>query len=173
MLDPLDPGDPELVNLSDRYLSPESGAGIYYHDKQFHIGLSVNELLQVENPYFKETISNTRDFFFQTGYKFYLQRFELEPSIFVAQINNRPVYMYNQVKLYYLNYNWISIGYKTTNSAIVSAGVRARRMFVAYSYEVNISRLQTHFGGSHEIMLGINIGLFEPEGIKKTVKVKR
>lgn len=174
LLAPLDPGDPELNNLSDNYLLPESGFGMYYHNKQFQIGLSINELFQSKQPYYDiYSVKNSRDLFFQSGYKFYLNRFELEPLIFAAKIDERPLYIYNQLKLYYLNYNWVAIAYKSTNTVTISAGIRARRMFFAYAYEVNASRLQRYYGGSHEIMFGVNIGLFEPEGIKKTVRVKK
>ena len=72
-----------------------------------------------------------------------------------------------------MNYNWVALAYKSTHSMTVSAGLRVRRIFVAYAYEINLSKLQRYFGGSHEIMLGLNIGLFEPEGIRKTVRVRR
>jgi type IX secretion system PorP/SprF family membrane protein len=171
---PLDEGDPELAGISNSYFFPESGFGVYYHNEQFQIGFSVNELFQTKLPYNDtKTTDNSRDLFFQSGYKFYLKRFELEPMIFAAKINNRPLYFYNQVKLYYQNYNWVAVAYKSTNSITTSVGFRLRRVFFAYAYECNISRLQKYFGGSHEIMLGLNIGLFEPGGIKKTVKVKK
>jgi len=42
------------------------------------------------------------------------------------------------------------------------------RLHLAYGYEHSISSMSNYFSGSHEIMLGLNIGLFEPEGIRKT-----
>ncbi len=173
MLDPLDANDPKLTGLSNSNLFPESDFGVYYHNKQFQVGFSINELFQTQLPYNDNRVSdNSRDVFFQTGYKFYLKRFELEPLVYAAKINDRPVYLYNQIKLYYLNYNWIALAYKTTNTITASIGLRVRRMTFGYAYECNVSRLQKYFGGSHEIMMGLNIGLFEPEGIRKTVKIK-
>jgi hypothetical protein len=43
-------------------------------------------------------------------------------------------------------------------------------MHIAYAYDQNISKMSSYFSSAHEIMFGINIGLFEPEGIKKTIK---
>ncbi|MBN1116455.1 MAG: PorP/SprF family type IX secretion system membrane protein [Bacteroidales bacterium] len=173
MIHPYDPGDPELNDLNSSRPIPEAGFGIYYHNRQFQIGMSVNELLQYRLPYDEINYSNSaRDIFIQTGYKFFLNHFDLEPMLFAGRINNKPIYYYNQLKLYYQNYNWIALAYKSTNSITVSAGIRAHKMTFAYAYEINVSKLQKYFGGSHEISLGLNVGLFEPEGIKKTVKVR-
>jgi type IX secretion system PorP/SprF family membrane protein len=173
-LDPRDEGDPELTGLNDSYFYPESGFGIYYHNEQFQIGASVNELFQTPLPYDETAlIQNKRDLFFQTGYKFYLKRFELEPSLLIARIDERPIYYYSQLKLFYLNYNWISLAYKSSHTITTAFGFRVRRMTIGYAYECNVSKLQRYFGGSHEIILGINVGLYEPSGIRKTVHIRK
>lgn len=173
LLDPLHPGDPELANLDHLPYTADGGFGIYFHTKQFHAGGSINELFHTGSPlddsrYF----SNSTDFFFQTGYKFYLRNIDLEPSVFLARIDRDPVYHYTQLKLFYQNYNWLSIGYKSTKNLLLALGFRVGRLHLAYAYEQSVSSLSNYFSGSHEVMLGINIGLFEPEGIRKTAKRK-
>jgi type IX secretion system PorP/SprF family membrane protein len=172
ILDPLVTEDPLINNLKESKLVPESGCGIYYHDLQFYAGASVNDLFLSKRPFdSKNVLSNKRDYFFQSGYKFFLTRFELEPSVFLAKIDSDPLYYFSQLKFYYRNYNWIALGYRSTKALLFSLGISLRRFYVAYAFEQNISGMSNYFSGSHEIMLGMNIGLYEPLGlIKKTRK---
>jgi len=171
MLDPSDPGDPELQNTDKLPIVPDGSFGLYYHSKQFYIGASANELFASQYPIEdKNVLHNRQDFFFQTGYKFFLKYIDIEPSFFSGIINDEPFYYFGQVKAYYQNYNWIAVGYKSTKALIFSVGFRIRRMHIAYAYDQNISKMSSYFSSAHEIMFGINIGLFEPEGIKKTIK---
>lgn len=174
MLDPADPGDPGLQNTDDMPVVPEGSFGLYYHTKQFYAGLSVNELFASQYPIEDEdVVPNKQDIFFQSGYKFYLKRFDLEPSVFGGKINDEPFYFYCQLKAYYQNYNWISVAFRSTKSFIFSFGFRIRKMHLSYAFEPSVSKIRTYYSSAHEIMLGLNIGLFEPEGIKKTVRVKK
>jgi type IX secretion system PorP/SprF family membrane protein len=173
LLEPNDPGDPELANLDKLPVVADGGFGVYFHTKQFWVGASANELFKSKNPLEDESyFQNRRDFFFQTGYKFYLRRFDIEPSVFTGKIDNDPLYYYCQLKAYYQNYNWLAIAYRSTNSLAFSVGIRIRRMHIGYIYEQSVSKMSNYFSSAHEIMLGLNIGLFEPAGIRKTVRVR-
>jgi type IX secretion system PorP/SprF family membrane protein len=173
ILEPNDPGDPELENLDKIPVTPDAGFGIYFHTEQFFIGASANELFKSKNPLENDSYyKNQRDFFFQSGYKFYLKQFDLEPSVFMAKIDRDPFYFYGQLKAYYQHYNWLAIAYKSSNTLAFSIGFRIRRMHIGYIYEQSISKMSSYFSGAHEIMVGMNIGLFEPEGIRKTSRIK-
>jgi type IX secretion system PorP/SprF family membrane protein len=173
LLDPNEPGDPELAGLDKLPYTGDGSFGIYFHTGQFHAGGSINELFHTNSTLDDSRYyNNSMDFFFQTGYKFYLHYFDLEPSIFLARIDRDPIYHYSQLKLFYQHYNWLAIGYKSTKSLMVSLGFRVGRLHLAYGYEQSVSSLSHYFSGSHEVMLGLNIGLFEPEGIRKTAKRK-
>jgi type IX secretion system PorP/SprF family membrane protein len=169
MLDPNEPGDPALANLNDLPYKADGDFGMLFHTKQFQVGCSFNELFHTQSPLEDSRYyNNSMDFFFQTGYKFYLRRFDLEPSVFLARIDKDPLYLYTQIKAYYKDYNWLAIAYKSSGTLTVSIGFRVGRLHLAYGYEQSITGMSTYFSGSHEIMLGMNIGLFEPEGIRKT-----
>jgi type IX secretion system PorP/SprF family membrane protein len=168
ILEPADKDDPEFLNLSNSGVIPEGGCGIYYHDLQFYAGASINDLFLAKRPYNRNnSVPNKWDYFFQTGYKFFLKYLEMEPSLYVAQIDDKPFFYYSQLKFYYQNTNWLVIGYKSVKSVLVSLGLSINRYHVAYAYEQNISDMGNYFRGSHEIMVGINIGLYEPQGIRK------
>jgi type IX secretion system PorP/SprF family membrane protein len=172
ILDPIDNNDPELLKINNNKYSPQAGAGINYHDEQFHIGASINNLLPGQNaltPSSGKYIK--RDYFFQTGYVFFLKYFELEPDLYISNINNQPINIYGQLKLYWRG-NWILVGYRSTQAIQSAIGINlGKNFYLAYVYEQSISALGSYFGASHEIMLGINIGIYQPRGIKKHVSV--
>ncbi len=168
MLNPLDQGDTKLADLSQNHISPEAGFGVYFHNPQFHIGASANDLFLSSRPYDSKNVDpNKRDFFFQTGYKFFTNWFDFEPSVYMAKIDIEPVYYMGQMKLYYKDYNWLAVSYKSTKSVLASIGFKIHHLYLSYIFEQNISQMGTYFGSSHEIMLGVNISSNEPESIKK------
>lgn len=174
ILSPLNEDDPYLFEEGDNTLIPESGFGVYYHTDQFYAGASVNDLFLSELPFNNsKVVNNKRDFFLQSGYKFFLKYVEVEPSLFCAIINDRPLYYFGQFKLYYRNYNWVAVAYKSTKSVLLSAGFRLQRFYFAYVYDQSVSSMVKYYQGSHEIMIGLNIGLYEKEGIRKVTRNNR
>jgi type IX secretion system PorP/SprF family membrane protein len=172
LLDPYAQGDPALNNLNDNHIVPESGFGAYFHNSQLYIGASVNDLLLTNLPYTSNSIGpNKRDYFFNGGYKFFLKYFDLEPSLYMAQIDNMPLNGLMQLKLYYKDYNWLAVAYRSTKVILVSVGINVHHIYITYTFEHSLSQMANYFGSSHEIMLGVNIGPNEPNRIKKhTVK---
>jgi type IX secretion system PorP/SprF family membrane protein len=173
LLDPLDAGDPALSGLDKLPYHVDGSFGVYFHTEQFHAGGSVNELFHQDSPlddsrYYR----NRMDFTFQAGYKFYLKYFDLEPSVYIARIDADPLYIYSRIKVFLRQYNWLAVSFKSTKNLAIMAGFRMGRLHIAYAYEHSITGMSSYFSGSHEIMLGLNIGLFEPEGLRKTTGKK-
>jgi type IX secretion system PorP/SprF family membrane protein len=166
-LTPFDLNDPEFLKLGETKLIPETGFGVYFHTLQFYIGASVNDLLQSKMPLENNSISGKRDYSFQTGYRIFLYRFDMEPSVYLAKINEKPMYYFAQTKFYYKNVNWVGVAYKSTNAFMFSIGFAVRRFSIAYATELGISDIASNYGNMHELMIGINIGIFEPQGLRK------
>ncbi|MFC2137671.1 PorP/SprF family type IX secretion system membrane protein [Bacteroidota bacterium] len=167
----LSPGidnDPMFSHSEIGSVIPEFDFGIYYHTHQFYTGISINELIKKHKLFFLEDeTNNTRDAFFLSGYKFFLLYFDFEPAIYLGMINKDELYYNFRAKVYYRSYNWIALSYKTHNILCFSFGARLNKMYFAYSFEQNVSRVAKYNFGTHELMLGMNIGLFEAEGIRK------
>ena len=171
LLNPLDAGDEKLLHLNDQKIIPEAGFGVYFHNSQLSVGLSVNDLLLYDKSLTSSNLDkNKRDLFFQLGYKFFLKYFELEPTLFTAHIDERAIFYSSQLKLYYQNYNWISVCYKSTNTMSYGLGFKVNRFYVAYVFEHSVSSMIKYYNSAHEVMLGVNIGLYQAEGLKKLTK---
>jgi type IX secretion system PorP/SprF family membrane protein len=170
ILDPLDKNDAELYNLEKIPLVIDGDFGMYFNTEQFFIGASVNDLLRQDYQIESAANRNKQDFFAQSGYKFYMKRFELEPSVFLAQIDDDPLYYSGQIKAYYHYYNWVSLAWQSSKSLRFATGIRVGLLYFVYAYEQSVSQMAKYFSNSHEIMVGLNIGLYEPEGLRKTAK---
>lgn len=171
LLNPLDEGDEQLIGLNDQKYIPEAGFGVYFHNNQLSFGMSLNDLfLSDVSLTSAPDKKNKRDLFIQMGYKFFVKWFEIEPSVFTAQIDEDPLFYSGQLKLYYMNYNWVSISYKSTEMLSYAIGFKLNRFYAAYIFEHSLSSMIKYYSGAHEIMLGINIGLYEAEGLRKIAK---
>ena len=173
ILSPETENDPVFTNSEIGSLIPEFDFGIYYHSPQFYAGISINELIKRHKLFVFEDDDNYRDAFFLSGYKFLLLYFDFEPAIYLGLINKEDVYYQFRTKVYYRSYNWLAISYKHKNIINLSLGARLNKLYFAYSFEQNVSKLANYNLGTHELMLGMNIGLFEAEGIRKRTRRSR
>mgnify|MGYP003380329886 FL=1 len=61
---------------------------------------------------------------------------------------------------------WLGAGYRTGDAVVGMVEFQINRMFRAgYAYDMNTSKLRHYNGGSHEVMLGIDLG-------KKPIMIK-
>lgn len=171
LLDPLDPGDLVLANLNKQKPLLDGGFGIYFNTEQLFVGSSVKNILGTKM-FPNDPQKGTKDYFVNGGYKFFLHYFDLEPSMVIAYAEGTPFYS-SQIKAYYRDYNWLSLSYMSTNTIRLALGFRVGRIHVAYAFEQSVSKMANYFSNSHELMLGLNIGLFEPAGLRKTIKRRR
>ena len=171
LFEPVDPDDQFLYGATDNKLFPDADFGVYYHTSQYYIGASVKELFESDNRLSEsENFENSRDFFFITGYKFFFKYFEMEPSVFAGIIDKGHYYYRIRNKFYYNYYNWVAFSYGLNKSLKISIGTRYRRIYFGYAFEQQFSKTAKYNMGSHELMIGLNIGLFELQGIRKVVK---
>ncbi len=171
MLEPEEMNDPAFLNSQTSSLCPDFDAGVYYHAQNFYTGISINDLIKNQKLFIQtDKLKNYRDVFFLSGYKFINLYFDVEPTVYLGLIDKDEIYYNFKIKLYYKTYNWISFSYKMNSIACLSIGTKLRKAYFVYSYEQNISQVAKSNFGTHELMLGLNIGLFEVEGIRKRVK---
>ncbi len=93
ILNPSGP-DPTLQQNIDNRLSPNVGAGVYYHTDKFYAGLSVPRIL--ETSHFEESSLSTAkeqmNFYFITGYVFDLNTFlEFKPALLTKVVKGAPL----------------------------------------------------------------------------------
>jgi type IX secretion system PorP/SprF family membrane protein len=165
-------GDSYLLNGNNSIFTFNLGVGVYYHNNKYFTGISINKVLpgitDVNEP--KDELPS---FFVMGGYKFNRNSnsFNFEPSITLKKLGNEKLIADTHAKLYIKRLNWIAISYSTTQKMSFQFGLRIYKMaYIGYNFEYTLSNIATYNYGTHEISLGINLGLISVEGIRQSIR---
>jgi len=146
------------------------GVGIYYYSKNYFAGISANKLLPgISN--INDPTKRNSSFFALAGYKFEKigDSFDFEPSFAVKKIANQNIFFDLHSKLYFQKLNWVAISYSTVRQMNIQFALRVIKAFyIGYNYGYTFSKIANYNYGSHEISLGINMGLVGMEGIRES-----
>jgi len=160
----LEPGllnDPYLLSGYDSRFRVNFNIGGYWYTDQYFIGLSMDKILPdiyqvIDAPGFQPRI------FAMGGYKFmhHSSDFNVEPSIIVKKAIYKDLAADINLKLYIKRFNWLAISYTTHGNVGFQFGLRLYKMiYTGYHYEYTIGDIGRVSFGSHEIHLGMNLGL--------------
>lgn len=151
--------DTELpVNIDNR-LSPNVGAGIYYHTDKFYAGLSVPRIL--ETSHFEESSLSTAkeqmNFYFMSGYVFELNPFlKFKPTVLSKITQGAPLqldvsanFLFDEKFVAGIAYRWDAafsgmIGFNISNEFLIG---------LAYDREITDLGATSFNDGSFEIIL--------------------
>lgn len=97
-------------------ISPNVGAGVYFHNEHFYAGLSVPRILETKH-FDNSTLSTAKErmnFYFITGYVFELDPFwKFKPALLTKMVNGAPLqvdlsanFMYNDKFILGAGYRW-------------------------------------------------------------------
>ncbi|MBI1286871.1 MAG: type IX secretion system membrane protein PorP/SprF [Flavobacteriales bacterium] len=166
-LDPIQEGDPNIVNSKSSGIAPDLGVGVYYHTDNLYAGISANHLI---GPTIKfeqgSTLSKytvARHYYAMAGYTWHLPNpdWALNPSIFL-KTDAASVQFDINVRALWRNMVWAGVSYRIDDAVGVMAGVQIKQFRVGYSYDITTSGLNKYSSGSHEIMLGYCYKLKSP-----------
>ena len=109
----------------------------------------------------------TQHYYLYAGHVFELNEdFDLKPSVLLKYQKQAPPEVDVNVNALYKDRFWLGIGYRTGDAVVGMVEYQVNPMFrVGYAYDMTTSLLKRYAGGSHEIMLGIDLGK-EPIRIK-------
>lgn len=153
-----DQGDEQFQNLKNR-ITPNVGAGIYYHSDRAYIGLSVPNFIETnrfnsdDTAIFKDKIN----YYLIAGYVFNLDRLEyikFKPALMTKMVEGAPLqvdvsgnFMFNDKFVLGLAYRWSA-------SVSAMAGFQvSKSMYIGYGYDHETTQLRKYNSGSHEIFL--------------------
>lgn len=141
------------------------GFGVYWHDDRSFIGLSVPtihaadgsitaKLADAKERYYEQ------HFYLYTGHVFALSEdVDLKPSVLVKYQQHAPAEVDLNCNVLYKERFWLGAGYRTGDAIVGMVEYQVSPMFrVGYAYDMTTSRLRDYTHGSHEVMLGIDLG---------------
>ncbi len=155
-LNPVDPLDDHLQSI-DSKISPNIGAGVYFHNDKFYAGLSVPNFIQTtqysDNDY---SINKERmNFYFISGYVLDLSpSVKFKPAVLTKLVTGSPLQI--DASANFLIHEKFVIGAAYRWSAAVSGMVGFQitdGLFAGYAYDFETTELQHYNSGSHEIFL--------------------
>jgi type IX secretion system PorP/SprF family membrane protein len=161
VLKPDQPDDPYLLTGNENRFSANFNLGIYFRNDDFFTGLSVDKILP-------DYIANLKDkkeqpsFFLLGGTKIKISgnSLILEPAVVIKKTGNADPSIDFHTKLYFRRLTWIALSYSTAGKLNFRFGIRLYKMLYAgYNYEYTLGDVASYSIGTHEIHLGINLGM--------------
>lgn len=148
-----------LENNLNNKMSPNIGAGIYYHSDKFYAGVSVPNIL--ETKYFDDesfsVAKENMNFYFITGYVFDLSpTLKLKPAILTKIVAGAPFQLDVSANFIYNEKLTLGAAYRLDAAWSALAGFNIDRgIMVGFAYDKEIAELgNTSFNdGSFEIVL--------------------
>ncbi len=141
------------------------GFGIYWNNTRSYVGISIPTIYAADGQiasglptapdhYF------TQHYYLNAGHVLELNEdFDLKPSVLIKFQPQAPPEADLNLNLLFKDRFWLGAGYRTGDGAVAMLEFQISHLLrVGYAYDMNTSRLRHFNGGSHEVMLGIDLG---------------
>lgn len=148
------------------------GFGLYWYDRHSYIGLSVPTIYAADRKISMNMAGPideyfTRHFYLNAGHVFPInESFDVKPSVMVKYTEAAPVEADLNCNVLYRERIWLGLGYRTGDALVGMLEYQVNSMLrIGYAYDMTMSKLRNYTNGSHEVMLGMDLGK-EPIRIK-------
>jgi len=153
--------DPLLLSNKKSFFVPDFNVGTYFSGRGFYAGLSATELLgswvKLGKNKFQD-FKTLRHFYLVTGYKIGLSNnFIIEPSL-LAQSTVESFQLDAGMRFFYTRNYWIGFSYRTNKTIVTMLGLKVDGFFLGYAYDSSIGVIKNYSGGTHELILGMQLG---------------
>ena len=170
LLDPDQSNDSYLFSGNDNVFNINFATGIFYREKHYFAGISMTNILP-DISGISETKKTEPGYFLITGYQFGKNRnqFYYEPSVELKYISSEDIFVDLHAKVYYKQLNWGALSISSSKRVNIQFALNIyKRIYFAYSYGFTFSQIESLNGDLHQISIGINLGLINVDGIRKT-----
>ncbi|MEY3398877.1 MAG: hypothetical protein RL220_1471 [Bacteroidota bacterium] len=151
------------ANISSRPL-PNFGFGMMWYNKKTYVGLSTpklleNQLLDGSLPDFRNN-TERRHFFLIAGTVFRVSNYvEFKPSILAKVVDGAPPGLDATANFLFYDKLWVGAMYRWEEAVGALVQYEINNKFrIGYSFDYVLSNIGSYSSGSHEIMLGVDIG---------------
>lgn len=163
-LNPLEDNDVVFASNISSELLPNFGFGIMWYSKRYYLGVSApklleNELLSGDIPSFNNN-TESRHMFLIAGMVFDINHYvKFKPSIMLRAVEGAP--LSGDITANFLFYDrfWAGAMYRHQDAVGALFQYEIKRTFrVGYSYDYTLSEIANYSNGTHEIMIGLDLG---------------
>lgn len=151
------PNDPYLAANIENQFTPNIGAGVYWHNDNTYLGLSVPNFL--ENNRFDEGVyssMNQRMHFFLTGGHVFEVNpmLKFKPAFLLKAVEGAPLQADVTGNFLIHDKLVLGAGYRWSAAWSALAGFHLTdELFIGYAYDSETTKLHTYNSGSHEVFL--------------------
>jgi len=158
----IDESDPVVQNAKESTFVPDADFGVYFYDNEhkYFAGLAATQLIELDIK-LDESNKNSmvRHYYLTGGYKFKVsEEFDVEPSILGKATEKTPFQLDFNAKGYYKKNYWLGVSYRSSSDIVAILGIKVDKYYIGYSFDYPFSNINNYSTGSHEIMIGFNIG---------------
>jgi len=152
-----DSNDPIISYGKETAFVPDLNFGIFIYAPKYFLGISALQLFESKIKFSENGNNNMiRHYFANAGFAFMLDEILIEPSILVKSTEITPLQFDFNTKMQIRNFSF-AISYRTNNSMIFIFDIIYGLYYFGYSFDYSTSGILNNLGGSHEIVLGINL----------------
>jgi type IX secretion system PorP/SprF family membrane protein len=141
------------------------GFGLYWYDATSYVGLSVPTIYAADGQLSLDAGDAldhyfTQHYYLHAGKVFPLnESLDLKPSTMVRYTPAAPLEADVNCNLLYRERVWLGVGYRTGDAIVGMVEYQVNPMLrIGYAYDMTTSKIRHYSSGSHEIMLGIDLG---------------
>ncbi|MBS7252668.1 PorP/SprF family type IX secretion system membrane protein [Flavobacterium branchiicola] len=153
-----DQGDPQFQDL-DNKISPNIGAGVYWHSDRAYVGLSVPNFIET-NRYDNNDVAIFKDkinYYLMAGYVFnldHLQYIKFKPALLTKMVQGAPLQVDVSGNFMFNDKFVVGVAYRWSASVSAMAGFQVTDgLYLGYGYDNETTNLRKYNSGSHEIFL--------------------
>jgi type IX secretion system PorP/SprF family membrane protein len=157
---PLDAADPLLAVSPQRWL-PSAGAGVYYQTRNAYAGLSAPQFLRQDLPGVNGSgASQARHWAAMGGYAWQISpEFTLHPQALLLWAEGAPAQAEANLSAMLAGAFWMGLGYRSSSTLVANMAYELPNgLRIGYAYDLMLGPLSSQTGGSHEILLGFDLG---------------
>ena len=164
-LNVISPGEASIYNNpADRRTDPDAAFGMMYLFKKLEIGVSAQQLFNVNLPYINAIDSRTyyslvRHYIGSARYTFNINKeLKVYPVVLVRTAANVPWETDMSLVTDWSRLGWFGVSYRSNLSLGFNAGIHYKGITVGYVYDIPTSSISGFAGSSSEILLGYTFG---------------
>jgi type IX secretion system PorP/SprF family membrane protein len=146
-------------------IRPQAGVGLYYYTPKFFVGVSSPNILM--GKYYGGNSAASQLTSKQSLHAFAMigamlpigSAVSIRPSAVFKYVPSSPWQIDANMTFFFAKVIGVGAGYRTTDALVFMLEYASKRRFrMGYSYDMTLSPLKTTNSGSHEIMIGLDLG---------------